>query len=74
MAALGYLQIAEYLEGKKDLDETKSEIKKLTRNYAKRQLTWMRGIKEAKWLDITGMSGEEVVESICGYFNEKKGG
>lgn len=62
--ALGYHQVIEYLEGKKTLDEAIDEMKKLSRNYAKRQLTWFRGMKDVHWLDITGIEEQEVVESL----------
>lgn len=52
MQAIGYKQIFEFIDGKfSNLEETKEEIKKLTRNYAKRQLTFFRGIKADKqWI------------------------
>lgn len=53
MQAIGYKQIYEFLDGKfQNIEETKEEIKKLTRNYAKRQLTFFRGIKsEKQWIN-----------------------
>jgi tRNA dimethylallyltransferase len=65
MQALGYYQVLEYLQGRRNLEDVKSEIKKLTRNYAKRQLTWFRHMKNAHWLNITGKSDADIVESIC---------
>ncbi len=52
MQAIGYKQIYEYIDGKyPSLEIMIEEIKKLTRNYAKRQLTFFRGIKGEKlWL------------------------
>ncbi len=45
MQAIGYKQIIQYLNGYfSDLITTKEEIKKLSRNYAKRQLTFLRGM------------------------------
>lgn len=40
MQAIGYKEIWDYLEGRTALDEAITLIKKNTRNYAKRQLTW----------------------------------
>ncbi len=40
--ALAYGEIIEHLDGKRDLPETIELIRKRTRNYAKRQLTWFR--------------------------------
>ena len=41
--AIGYKELSGYFDGKQSFDEAKSRIKQATRNYAKRQLTWMRG-------------------------------
>lgn len=43
-------------------------IKKNTRNYAKRQITWFKQYKDAVWLDA--QSPEEALEVICGYYKE----
>ena len=53
-AAIGYRQILEYLKGEKTLDEIKSEIKKKTRQFAKRQLTWFRRDQRIKWIAVSG--------------------
>ncbi|MDD3646094.1 MAG: tRNA (adenosine(37)-N6)-dimethylallyltransferase MiaA [Candidatus Gracilibacteria bacterium] len=42
MKSIGYEELFDYIEGKTSLEETKELIKKNTRNYAKRQLTWFR--------------------------------
>lgn len=42
MQGLGYKQLIEYLDGKINLDDSIALIKKCTRNYAKRQLTYFR--------------------------------
>ena len=41
-AAIGYKEVIEYLEGKCSLEECKELIKKRTRNYAKRQVTFFK--------------------------------
>ncbi len=48
---VGYKEIFSYLEGKWDIDFAISEIKKNTRRFAKRQLTWFRKDEEIKWFD-----------------------
>jgi len=40
--AIGYKELFTYFDGKQTLEEAKSRIQQATRNYAKRQLTWMR--------------------------------
>lgn len=39
-------------------------MKKRSRNYARRQLTWMRKIPNLEWIDRTGLSDEEVAERM----------
>jgi tRNA dimethylallyltransferase len=51
MSGIGYKQLADYLRGVKGLEETIREIKKNTKNYAKRQITWFRRDKRIKWLE-----------------------
>ena len=46
---IGYREIAKYLDGTLKLDESIELLKKNTRNYAKRQLTWFRKNTEIKW-------------------------
>lgn len=43
MKAVGVRQIMAYLQGRSSLDEAAFEAKTLSRRYAKRQLTWLRG-------------------------------
>ena len=51
MQGLGYKEVVEYLENKITKEEMIEKIKKETRHYAKRQLTWFRKNKETIWLD-----------------------
>jgi tRNA dimethylallyltransferase len=41
-------------------------MKRRTRNYAKRQLTWMRKLAGVRTLDVTGRSGLDVASEIAG--------
>jgi tRNA dimethylallyltransferase len=49
LQTVGYAEIFEYLDGKISFETAIEEIKKNTRQYAKRQLTWFRKDKEIKW-------------------------
>ncbi len=51
MQGLGYKEVVEYLEGKIDKEEMIEKIKKETRHYAKRQLTWFRRYEQITWLE-----------------------
>lgn len=50
-SSLGFKEIAEYLKGNISLEEAVEMVKKNTRNYAKRQLTWFRRNKDILWLE-----------------------
>jgi tRNA dimethylallyltransferase len=49
--ALGYREIAEYLDGKRSLQETVPEVQMRTRQFAKRQLTWFRALPGLEFCD-----------------------
>ena len=57
MQGLGYKEVVEYLENKTTKEEMVEKIKKETRHYAKRQLTWFRKNKNIIWLN-----GENSIE------------
>lgn len=49
MQGLGYKEILEYLDGKLTLEEAVHIIKRETRHFAKRQLTWFKREREVRW-------------------------
>ena len=51
MQGIGYKEIVEYLDGKCSLDEAVDNIKKNTRHFAKRQLTWFRREENVNWIE-----------------------
>ncbi|MBR1770460.1 MAG: tRNA (adenosine(37)-N6)-dimethylallyltransferase MiaA [Lachnospiraceae bacterium] len=51
MQGLGYKEILDYLDGACTLDEAVYLIKRDTRHFAKRQLTWFRREQDVIWLD-----------------------
>ncbi|HAQ51152.1 MAG TPA: tRNA (adenosine(37)-N6)-dimethylallyltransferase MiaA [Lachnospiraceae bacterium] len=51
MQGIGYKEIIEYLDGKCTLDEAINNIKKNTRHFAKRQLTWFRREQNVNWIE-----------------------
>lgn len=51
MQGLGYKEILDYLEGRHSLEEAVYLIKRDTRHFAKRQLTWFRREREVLWLN-----------------------
>lgn len=59
MDGIGYKEIIASLNGKMSIQEALELIKKNSRNYAKRQLTWFRREKEVVWLDKTELKTEK---------------
>lgn len=49
--ALGYAQVLDYLDGKVSLDDAIEEIKRRTRRFARRQLSWFRADPRVKWFE-----------------------
>ena len=58
MQGLGYRQIFDYLEGIATLDEAVERIKRETRHFAKRQLTWFRREPDARWINVSEYGGD----------------
>ncbi|HEV8270339.1 MAG TPA: tRNA (adenosine(37)-N6)-dimethylallyltransferase MiaA [Chitinophagaceae bacterium] len=62
LQTVGYSEIFEHLDGKMSLETAIEEIKKNTRQYAKRQITWFKKDKEISWVnakqrsEIVGMA------------------
>lgn len=59
MKGIGYKEIMEYLEGSIPFDDAVDNVKKNTRHYAKKQLTWFRRYDKMKWYDISDDAEEE---------------
>ncbi len=49
--ALGHKEVVEYLDGKWSKEEMINELKKRTRHFARRQMTWFRRFKNVKWFE-----------------------
>ncbi len=60
---IGYKEIYNYLEGKSNLDYAINEIKKNTRRYAKRQMTWFNSNNNIIWFKIN-YKIEDIVKCI----------
>ena len=52
LQTVGYRELFDYFEGNTDKDFAVSEIKKNTRRFAKRQLTWFRKDEDINWFDF----------------------
>lgn len=63
MKGIGYKEILYYLQGKLTLSDAIEMIKKGSRNYAKRQLTWFRKDPRARWINKEDFASEEDIVS-----------
>ena len=61
MSSIGYKEICYYLEGRMSLTESVDMIKQHSRNYAKRQLTWLRRERDVVFLDRDKYKDDEEV-------------
>lgn len=59
--AIGYKELADYFEGNCTLEEGLENLKKRTRNYAKRQLTWFRRNRSIHWIDAGEQTTDEEI-------------
>jgi tRNA dimethylallyltransferase len=64
LRAVGYRQIRAFLAGGRSYDEMVNQAIVATRQYAKRQLTWLRREENARWF---AAENDAVVEDIAGY-------
>ncbi len=73
MQGLGYKEILDYFDGKCTLEEAIYILKRETRHFAKRQLTWFRREKDVIWMDKSKFNYDEkaVLEEMCSILNTK---
>ena len=66
MLALGYKEVLDYLNGEISLDEAKEIIKRDTRHFAKRQITWFKRENDVIWLNKENYNYDEnkIIEVI----------
>lgn len=59
MQGLGYKEILDYLDGKMTLEEAIYVLKRDTRHFAKRQITWFKREKDVCWIDKSAFQYDE---------------
>ena len=75
MQGLGYKQLMHFLEGGCTLSEAIEEIKRETRRFAKRQITWFKRDARIQWYDVsTYGSLATLADGIAAQFLEEGGG
>ncbi len=62
---VGYKELFKYMEGEWNLETAVERIKKNTRVYAKKQMTWFKRDNEIKWLDADNMTTEDMIKTIA---------
>lgn len=67
---IGYKEINNYFDGLYDLDTAIEEIKKNTRHYAKRQITWFKNQMNAEMIDIMDNPLEKCIDLINNFYNK----
>ncbi len=74
MQGLGYKEILAYLDGEYTLDEAVAVIKRDTRHFAKRQITWFRREKEVIWLNKQQFDYDEnkILEEMLRILKERE--
>jgi tRNA dimethylallyltransferase len=61
---IGYKQVVDFLKGCYNFEEMKRIIKRETKHYAKRQLTWFKKDKRIIWIDVENKRKEEILNEI----------
>jgi tRNA dimethylallyltransferase len=70
MQGLGYKEFVPYFNGTSTLEEAVENLKKSTRHFAKRQLTWFKHqSKDAVWIDMDKMNSVEAAKFISDDFS-----
>ncbi|HUV05472.1 MAG TPA: tRNA (adenosine(37)-N6)-dimethylallyltransferase MiaA [Armatimonadota bacterium] len=71
MKGLGYKQIAGYLLGDCDLETAIRLLKRDTRRFAKRQLTWFRADPRIRWIDVEGRGAPDVAAELASLLGKR---
>lgn len=70
--AIGYKELYRYLDGNITLEDAIEELKRNSRRYAKRQLTWFRNKMNVEWFDMTNSTNmEKKIAEISMYIEGK---
>ena len=68
--AIGYKEVLQALAGEISMDEARDLVKRRTRHYAKRQLSWLRRDGRARWLDYDTIDEDEAVRLVLEATND----
>jgi tRNA dimethylallyltransferase len=66
--AVGYREVIEHLQGMRDLCDTIELVKLRTRQFSKRQMTWLRSLSECRVISLaTAADAGQIAEKIAGF-------
>lgn len=68
MRAIGYKEVLSFLDGEIDYVRMVELVKQHSRNYAKRQLTFLRGMDDIHFVDVDKQNSQEIIENLVGEF------
>ena len=69
--SLGYSQLFDYFDGTYTLEQAIENIKKQTRHFAKRQMTWFRRENDIYWIEFDGTDYESLLNSAKKHLEEQ---
>lgn len=74
MQGLGYKEILDYLSGEIPLEEAVYILKRDTRHFAKRQITWFKRERQVEWFDKQefGYDSQAILDAMLASLREKK--
>lgn len=67
MQAAGYKQIGEFLDGKTTMEDAATRTKQAHRNYAKRQLTWLRKNPDVIWISSAAEAEKQIDQFLASH-------
>lgn len=71
MQGLGYKEVLDFLAGEITLEEAVYRIKRDTRHFAKRQLTWFRRERDVTWIELDEREQAEVLDEMMSHLHER---
>ena len=74
MESLGYGEMARVVAREIPIEEAIAAVQQQTRRYAKRQLTWFRGDRRLRWLDLDRLGVSGAVAHICADWHRRRAG
>ncbi len=72
LQAIGYKEIAAALDGRISMEEAVALVKQLSRNYAKKQMTWFRRDPRTVWIEAMGKRADQIAEEILEYMEKQQ--